>query len=106
MFMITRCLIFIILSIICALGTRIVMIGVPKDKLITGWRKTAVKIISKLTCRISLFFLSFIWIRQIKETSMDYSAWLGEDYKEYEPKKRAPIIISNHQSWSVSIILS
>lgn len=100
--MIPRALTFIVLSIVCALGTRIVMIGAPKNEFITGWRKTLVKLLSKFTCRVSLFALSFVWIKHVNEDSMDYSPWLGKDYKAYLPQKRAPIIIANHQSWSVN----
>lgn len=100
--MIPRALTFMALSIVCAVGTRIAMIGAPKSEFITGWRKTIVKLISKFTCRVSLFVLSFVWIKHVNEDSMDYSPWLGEDYKTHTPLKRAPIIIANHQSWSVN----
>ena len=85
---------------ICAGGISLIMIGAPKDKLLCGWRKIATKIIIRTLARIGLFFMSFVWIKEVYD-DVDYSEWLGKNYKTKTPKTRAPIIISNHQSWSV-----
>lgn len=98
--MVPRVLIFALLSFVCAAGTRIAMIGAPKDKPVTGCRRVITRLIGKFTCRVSLFFLSFVWFSYVDE-DLDYSEWLGTGYKKEAPGKRAPVIIANHQSWSV-----
>lgn len=101
-FMVPRLLIFATLSLLCAIGTRLVMIGAPPNKPITGCRRTIIKFIIGTASRIGLFFLSLVWFRHIEDDSFDYSEWLGKDYKLQTPCKRPPIIVVNHQSWTVA----
>ena len=103
-FLPTRVILYLTFSIICAVGTSLVLIGADRDKLISGWRKTAARLVGRFSCRCGLFCLSFLWISEIHE-KIDYSKWLGDDYKKHQPKTRPPIIISNHQSWSVCVYL-
>ena len=98
--MIPRAFIFLTFSAMYAGGVKLIVLGAPKNELLCGWRRVAVKFITKLFCRTGLFLFSFVWIRDIY-VDADYSEWLGKDYKSKSPKMRPPIIISNHQSWSV-----
>jgi hypothetical protein len=78
------------------------MIGAPKNQYTIGWRRTIIKCIISTMSRLGLFIISFVWFSYIDEDSVDYTEWLGKDYKP--PKERAPIIIANHQSWLVTVV--
>jgi len=75
------------------------MIGVAENQPLFGLRKIIAKFFSRLASRINLFSASFIWI-SYRNPNIDYTEWLGANYKNELPK-RPPIIIGNHQSWSV-----
>lgn len=76
------------------------MIGVKENEPLAGWRKAIVKFAARIICRIGLFLMSFLWI-SYKHEKIDYSEWLGPDWKSEQKNTRSPMIIANHQCWSV-----
>lgn len=79
------------------------MIGADPSRPVYGWRKAIIRIWGRISSRIDLFLISFIWISH-KNIDVDYTAWLGPNYKAQVKGTKPPIIISNHISWSVSLI--
>ena len=94
---------FVVISLILAVTIRLVMIGSKEGEPITGWRKFVVKVVGRCCTRAGLFLQSFLRVEH-KYVSVDYSEWLGPDWKAHQPHEKPPIIIANHQSWSVCII--
>ena len=97
---IPRTILFVSISFILAITTKLMILGTPSNRPLSGWRKAIAKFAGQLITRIGLFIQSFLWITN-KQENTDYSEWLGPDYKAQASTKRAPIIIANHQSWSV-----
>ncbi len=96
-FMIPRVLGFFLTTIISCTGVWFSLLGAgPK---LPKWRRFLVRCFGKFAGRVGLFFGSYLWIRH-KTDKLDYGHWLGEDWKKQQPVKRAPIIISNHRTWS------
>lgn len=96
-FMIPRIIGFLASTIICTIAVWIVMLG-SNSKAI-GWRRTLIRTFSTIFGRIGLFFGSYIYISRQNDI-IDYSPWLGEGWEKERPPVRAPIIISNHRTWS------
>ena len=89
-----------VLSIIVGLF----LIGTEEGKPLIGFRRFIIKNLAMKMTRLGLFLGSFIWISRVND-EIDYSEWLGLNYKEFRESKenqgRAPIIIMNHLSWTV-----
>lgn len=102
-FILPRFLIYLLFCAILAFSIRILMIHADKSKPISGWRKVIVRFLGRTITRSGLFVQSFMWINH-KNDTIDYSKWLGPDYKT-QKIERPPIIISNHMSWSVQLLL-
>ncbi len=98
--MVPRALSYIVGSFWLALFIRLIMIGAKRGEHIQGWRKVMARLMTKVCCRFGLLVMSFAWISN-KDEDIDYSPWLGPDWKSGRPTGRPPIIVSNHQSWSV-----
>jgi len=82
------------------MATKIATIGVNEDKPLSGVKKMFVKFCGRAVCRLGLLAQSYIWVQNLYP-DIDYSEWLGPDWKKNQPKGRPPIMIGNHQSWSV-----
>lgn len=91
-FMIPRVIIFLSSSVFMFTTIRLLSIGESSFPL-KGWKRVIMKFVTRISARLMLFGMSFVWISRTKE-KIDYTKWFGEDYKP--PKERAPIIISNH----------
>ena len=95
-FMIPRVIGFLTATITCTIAVWIILIGSEPKAM--GWRRWLVWLFSSTLGRVGLFCGSYLWI-SYKDDDIDYSPWLGEDWKG-KNKIRPPIIISNHRTWS------
>ena len=95
-FMVPRMLIFASGVISITMFVHIISVG---SKLpLTGLRRKIMVLFGRMIGRIMLFSLSFTWV-SYADDKIDYSSWLGKEYKPSEEKP--PIIISNHRGCSV-----
>ena len=94
---------YLLLSLVLGITIRIVMIGAKANEPPKGWRKVVVKFVGQVIVRTALFVQSFVWVSH-RNMDVDYSEWLGADWKSGQPLSRAPIIVANHQSWSVFLV--
>eukprot|EP00826_Nyctotherus_ovalis_P052042 TRINITY_DN6553_c0_g1_i6.p1 TRINITY_DN6553_c0_g1~~TRINITY_DN6553_c0_g1_i6.p1 ORF type:complete len:232 (-),score=34.83 TRINITY_DN6553_c0_g1_i6:430-1104(-) len=67
-----------------------------------GWRRKGMIIVGYIASRTILFCMSFVYIKY-KDLDVDYSPWLGKDWKT--PADKPPIMISNHRGCMVLLIL-
>ena len=73
-------------------------LGYGYEKPLPGWRRTVHKWVLWTHCRaILLGFGQFVWTKRWTEDEVDYSKYLGPDWKKNKFKgKRVSTIISNH----------
>ena len=69
-----------------------------KDYLkLSGWKYELVKVLMKSCARLCLFLTCYFWVEHDKDHDIDYSEFLGPDWKaEWDG---APTYVANHTSW-------
>ena len=73
------------------------MIGVKDYTKVSGWRLKIFEVFGKSCSRLNLMLAGYWWVDFDKDTTIDYSEYLGPDWKaEWDG---APTYISNHTSW-------
>eukprot|EP00826_Nyctotherus_ovalis_P021095 TRINITY_DN16741_c0_g1_i1.p1 TRINITY_DN16741_c0_g1~~TRINITY_DN16741_c0_g1_i1.p1 ORF type:complete len:208 (+),score=40.53 TRINITY_DN16741_c0_g1_i1:77-700(+) len=90
--MLPRFVIFISMLIVAWAFLKVLSIG-SKHPLL-GWRRTVMIAVVKHAARIILFCISFVYIKY-DDFKIDYSQWLGKDWKA--PEEAIPILIANHR---------
>jgi len=101
-FMVPRLIGFLGATIICCIAVWFIMLGAgPK---VSHTRHILIKWFAKVLGRVGLFCGSYLWITHTHD-EVDYSKWLGKDYKEKMPNKRPPVIVSNHRTWSDVLVM-
>ena len=64
---------------------------------LSGWKYEVVKVLMKSCARLCLFLTCYTSVDHIKDHDVDYSEFLGPDWKaEWDG---APTYVSNHTSW-------
>ena len=102
-FMLPRVLLLIIVFASLPWLVRILLIGIDVDKPVTGWRKKVVQVLGKISGRLSLFCVSFIWITYRTDNNIDYTPWLGSDWRSHMGENTVvpPIMTANHRACTV-----
>ena len=84
-----------LLVILIAIILRIALIGQDMSKPFSRCRRVVTKFILRLFSKLLLLTIG-AWV-SVRHVDMDYSEWLGPDYKEqYKPIKKVSTVVMNH----------
>lgn len=95
-FMVPRMLINIFCMSTLPIIVRILLIGTNPAHA-SQFRKKLIRLAGQIYARLTLFGESIIWINYV-EDNIDYTKWLGRNYKVNISMGRPPIVISNHRA--------
>ena len=98
------------LFLVDILGLTVVLVlltlGHDFRKPLPRWRRSIAKLCFSIAASIQTLSLG-LFLRSEKEESVDYSEWLGADYKNSKlPEgKKCPTIVANHSGWNDILVM-